>query len=253
MKNTYNLKGRSAVVTGAGSGIGKAISEYFAAAGAKVIVADINVDAGEQLVKELNEKGQEAKFVKCNVTDVGDIKNMIATAVSSYGSLDIAVNNAGAGIPLTLLQDVEDDKIDFIVNLNFTSLLKGMKYQLQQMTKQENGGVIINTASALGMTTIPMNTPYVATKHGVIGMTKNAAIEYADKNIRINAICPGVIETAILAGSTPEQIEQYGAIHPMKRLGQPNEVAAVATWLASDDASFVTGSYYTVDGGWTAS
>ena len=103
------------------------------------------------------------------------------------------------------------------------------------------------------MTTIPMNTPYVATKHGVIGMTKNAAIEYADKNIRINAICPGVIETAILAGSTPEQIEQYGAIHPMKRLGQPNEVAAVATWLASDDASFVTGSYYTVDGGWTAS
>ena len=187
------------------------------------------------------------------MTDVGDIKNMIATAVSSYGSLDIAVNNAGAGIPLTLLQDVEDDKIDFIVNLNFTSLLKGMKYQLQQMTKQENGGVIINTASALGMTTIPMNTPYVATKHGVIGMTKNAAIEYADKNIRINAICPGVIETAILAGSTPEQIEQYGAIHPMKRLGQPNEVAAVATWLASDDASFVTGSYYTVDGGWTAS
>ncbi len=253
MKNTYDLNDKVALLTGAGSGIGKAMAIAFAQAGAKVMVSDLNEDHGMQVVEEIISSGKIASFVKCNVMNSEDVQNAVKQTVSEFGSLDIAVNNAGAGLPPNLTEDVEEDKFAWLIDLNLTSVFRCMKYELKQMRTQKNGGVILNTASALGITTIAMNSPYVASKHAVIGLTKNAAIEYADKNIRINAICPGVIETPLLFNSPKEVIEASKALHPNKRFGKPEEVAALATWLVSDDSSFVTGSYYTVDGGWTAS
>lgn len=252
MKNTYDLKGKVALVTGASSGIGKAIALTFARSGATVVIADINESAGQDVVSEIEAMGQKSLYLSCDITSTEQVQSMVQTVVNSFGCLDIAVNNAGVGLPPELTADIDVEKFEWMVNLNLTGAFRCMKFELNQMVEQEQGGVIINMASALGLTTIEQNTPYVAAKHGVVGLTKNAAIEYAANKVRINAICPGIIETSIILNSPEEVRKGFSDIHPSKRLGQPEEVAALAAWLASDDASFVTGSMYSIDGGWTA-
>ena len=253
MNNTYNLKDKVTLITGAGSGLGKEMALTFAKAGAKVIVSDFNKEGGEQVVAEIKNAGGEAVFAKCDVTKTEEVQAAVKLAVDTYGRLDVGVNNAGISVDPALTGDADEGVFSKVIEINLTSVFRCMKHEITQMMKQDNGGVILNTASALGITTIVNNSAYVSSKHGVIGLTKNAAVEYGDKKIRINAICPGVIETPLLMNAPQDVIDGAAALHPMNRIGKPEEVASLAAWLVSDDASFVTGASYTVDGGWTVS
>jgi NAD(P)-dependent dehydrogenase (short-subunit alcohol dehydrogenase family) len=242
-------------VTGAGSGIGKATALSFGREGGKVVVTDINEAAAQALVAELIAVGVEAIALKVDISKRTDVENAVKTAVETFGRLDCAVNSAGiAGtVSLPTHEYPEDDWMQMIT-INLTGTWYCVKAELTQMLAQ-GGGTIVNIASAAGLVGQPTNVPYAASKHGVVGLTKTAAIEYATQNIRVNAICPTAIETPMLMegrrklAHNPEALEQAKNLQRMKRMGQPQEVADVALWLCSDESSFITGHAMAVDGG----
>ena len=244
------LKDKVAIITGAGSGIGKATAELFAAEGAKVIISDINEKNGTETVDEIKKKGGEAFFVKTDSSKPEDNEALVKKTIDQYGRLDIAVNNAGIGGPLAATGEYPIDGWQKVIEINLSGVFYGMRYQIPAML--EKGGSIINIASILGHVGARLSPAYVAAKHGVEGLTKASALEYAPKNIRINSIGPGYISTPLLNSLDENTLTMLKGLHAMGRLGESNEVAELILWLASPKASFVTGSYYAVDGGYLA-
>lgn len=246
-----DLKNKVALVTGAGSGIGKAVAELFATLGAKVVVSDVNEIHGEEVVSLIKAGGGDAVFIKTDVSDAAACEALIAIAVKKYGSIDIAVNNAGIGGEANLVGDMSINGWDKVIAINLSSVFYCMKYQIQQMLTQGKGS-IVNMASILGQVGFATASGYVAAKHGVVGLTQNAAVEYAAKGIRVNAVGPAFINTPLLNNMDAAAKQMLISMHPIGRLGEASEVAELVVWLSSDKASFVTGSYYPVDGGYLA-
>lgn len=249
------LEGKVAVVTGAASGMGKAIAELYAKEGAKVVLADLNVEGAEQLAEEITNNGGTAATVKVNVAELQDIENMIDTAVKEYGTLDILVNNAGIMDGFEPVGDISDEKWELIFDVNTKGVMRAMRKAIPIFLEKENG-VIINVASTGGFSGAHAGAAYGASKHAVIGLTKNTGFMYAKKGIRCNAIAPGAVETNI--GSSMSNINQFGMeragmTHGLSpRSGKPEEIAQAALFLASEESSFVNGTVVTVDGGWTS-
>ncbi|HEX5170981.1 MAG TPA: SDR family oxidoreductase [Cyclobacteriaceae bacterium] len=244
------LENKVAIITGAGSGIGRAAALLFAAEGANVIVSDINEAHGNEVVNEIKKKGGEAYFIKADTSKSEDNKNLVDQTLKKYGKLNIAVNNAGIAGPITPTADYPIDGWQKVIDTNLSGVFYGMKYQIPVMTA--NGGSIVNVASILGQVGTQNSPAYVAAKHGVVGLTKTTALEYASKNIRVNSIGPGYIKTPLLNILDEATLKAVAALHPLGRLGESNEVAELILWLGSDKSSFVTGSYYAVDGGYLA-
>jgi len=246
------LENKVAFVSGGGSGIGRAVAKAYAREGAKVVVADINVEHGEETVKMIKEKGGEAFFIKGDSSSAADNKHMVEVTVSKYGRLDIACNNAGMGGPAKPTGEYEPEAWDKVIALNLSGVFYACRYQLEQMEKN-GGGSIVNIASIHGQVAAPNSVAYTASKHGVVGLTKNIAVEYAQKNIRCNAVGPGYIETALLKDNlNKEMMQAVAAKSAMNRLGTVEEVAELVVFLNSDKSSFTTGSYIIADGGYTA-
>ncbi len=245
------LDKKVALITGAGSGIGKATALLMAKEGAKVVVADINEEHGNEAVEEIKKAGGDAFFVKADSSKAGDNEALVAATVKQYGGLDIAVNNAGIGGPLGLTGEYPLDGWQKVIDINLSGVFYGLRYQLPAM--KEKGGSIINVASILGMAGTRFSPAYVAAKHGVVGLTKAAALEYADKKIRVNSIGPGYIKTPLVMNALDEPtLNALVGLHPIGRLGESEEIAELILWLASPKSSFVTGAYYPVDGGYLA-
>ncbi|MCD5322219.1 MULTISPECIES: SDR family NAD(P)-dependent oxidoreductase [Pontibacillus] len=244
------LENKVAIVTGGVTGIGEATVRDFCEQGAKVVIADVN-ENGEAFAQELRDQGFETLFVKTDVTSEEDIKNLIHQAVHTYGSLDVLFANAGIG-DVTPAHELTYDAWKKLIDVNLNGVFLSNKYAIEQMLTQESGGSIINNASALGHVGQPNMTSYPAAKGGVVNMTRTLAITYAKKNIRVNSVCPGYVDTAIMKDADEAARERLTSLHPIGRLGQPSEIAKAVTFLASDDASFVVGSSILVDGGYTA-
>lgn len=247
-------EGKVALVTGAGSGIGRATALVFAREGAKVVVSDIVVEGGEETVQQIKAAGGEAIFVKADVSKGADVEALITQTVETYGRLDCAFNNAGieGGVKPTI--DCTEEEFARTIAVNLTGVWLCMKYEIQQMLSQ-GGGTIVNTASVAGLVGFPGLPDYVASKHGVLGLTKTAALEYAKSGIRVNAVCPGVIQTPMVergAQLSPGFDELAVSMEPVGRFGQPVEIGEAVVWLCSEAASFVTGHPMTVDGGLVA-
>jgi len=248
------LDKRVAIITGAGSGIGRATALLFAKEGAKVVVADNVVSGGEETVSMIREAGGEACFVKTDVSREGDIQLMIKVALDDYGQLDILYNNAGIVGKLGPTHEVDNADWDRVISINLKGVFLGMKFAIPEMLKR-GGGVIINTASVAGLVGFSGLSAYSASKGGVIQLTKTAALEYATQNIRVNCICPGVIWSPMverMTGGSEEVKKQFIEKEPVGRMGKPEEIAQAALFLASDDASFITGIPLPVDGGFIA-
>jgi len=246
------LQKKTALITGAGSGIGEAIILLFARSGASVMLADMDMAGAERVLAEVKKNGGKGAVVKADVSNPKDCEHMVAETVKQFGRLDIAVNNAGIGGPQAMIGDYPIDGWDKVISINLSGVFYGMRYQIPAMLKNKSGS-IINMASILAKVGFPSSGAYVAAKHGVIGLTENAALEYATQGIRVNAVGPGFIKTPLLDQNLKkEEMEGIAALHPMKRMGTPEEVAELVLWLASEKSSFVTGSYYNVDGGYLA-
>lgn len=246
-----SLRDSSVIVTGASTGIGEAAAKRFAEEGANVVVADVNVEDGEATVADVEASGGDAVFVETDVSDPDDIDAMVETAVETYGGLDCAFNNAGIEGENASLTDQSLDNWERVIDVNLKSVFLGMRAEIPAMLA-DDGGAIVNTASIAGLVGFQEITPYVASKHGVIGLTKTAALEYSGQGVRVNAICPGVIDTPMVANANQEQIDQVAAATPIGRLGVPDEIGDAAVWLCSDEASFVTGESFTIDGGYVS-
>ena len=248
------MTGKVALVTGGGSGIGRAAAIAFAREGAKVTVADYVVEGGEHTVKAIKEAGGQAGFVKTDVSRSKEVEAMVHKAVEAYGRIDCAFNNAGIEGRMAPAAECEEEDWARVIGINLTGVWLCMKYEIRQMLKQ-GAGSIVNTASALGMVGIEGLAPYCTSKGGVILLTRTAALDYAKKGIRINAVCPGAVKTPMidrLIGGRPEYNEAVLRAEPVNRIGTPEEIAEAVLWLSSEAASFVTGSAMAVDGGWTA-
>jgi NAD(P)-dependent dehydrogenase (short-subunit alcohol dehydrogenase family) len=246
------LEGQVALVTGAGSGIGRAIACHYAAAGAKVLVSDVDESGGRETVTRIEAQGGVASFFKANVATAAENEALVRAAVDRYGGLHVACNNAGIAGPPQLTGDYPIDGWDRVIAVNLSGVFYGMRYQIPALL-QAGGGAIVNIASILGQVAFKTAAPYVAAKHGVVGLTKTAAVEYANRNVRVNAVGPGFIMTPLLEKNlSPDALEGIAALHPVGRLGTSDEVAELVLWLSSKKASFVTGSYYPVDGGYLA-
>jgi NAD(P)-dependent dehydrogenase (short-subunit alcohol dehydrogenase family) len=248
------LQGKAALVTGASSGIGRAAALAMAREGARVLVADMAEDGGGETVKMIKDAGGEAIFFRCDVSRAAEAEALTAAAVKNFGRLDCAFNNAGVAGKIARTADDTEENFDRIMAVNLRGVWLCMKYEIRQMVKQ-GGGAIVNTASAAGLVGSHGMPAYTASKHGVIGLTKTAALEYARANVRVNAVCPGVIDTAMVAGmvsSHPRLKDVLVGVEPVARMGKPTEIAEAVVWLTSDAASFVTGMAMPVDGGMTA-
>lgn len=245
------LQGKVALVTGAASGIGRATALAFAREGAKVVVADVLVDDGEQTVRLIKEAGGEAIFVKCDVSKQAEVEALIKKAVETYGALHCAFNNAGIEGRMAPSPDFSEEEWDRIIDVNLKGVWLCLKYELPQMTKQ-GGGVIVNTASVGGLVGLQGLSPYCASKGGVVQLTRTAALECAQSNIRVNAVCPGGINTAMSERLSKQQQIGPARPTPMRRWGKPEEIAEAVVWLCSDASSFVTGHLMTIDGGFVA-
>jgi NAD(P)-dependent dehydrogenase (short-subunit alcohol dehydrogenase family) len=245
------LKNKVALVTGGSSGIGRATALACAREGAKVAVADIVVAGGEETVQLVKDAGGEAIFIKADMTKAADLEAMVNTIVETYGRLDCAHNNAGIEGALGKTANYEEAEWDKVIAIDLTGVWLCMKYEIPAMLKN-GAGAIVNTASAAGLIGVPNMPAYAASKHGVVGLTKTAALEYAKAGIRVNCVCPGIIQTPMvsrLTGERPGMFEKIATAEPIGRVGQPEEIAESVVWLCSDLASFVTGHAMSVDGG----
>ncbi len=254
------LNDKIAIVTGAGSGLGEAISLLFAKNGATVVLADVDVAGAERVLRQITQAGGKGRAVKTDVSKPDEAKALVDAAVKEFGRLDIAVNNAGIGGPTAPVGEYPIDGWDTIIGVNLSGVFYGMRHQIPAMLAS-GGGAIVNMASIAGKVGLANAGGYTAAKHGVIGLTETAAIEYAPRGIRVNAVGPGFINTPLIgkravldssAASGGDEMQALAALHPMNRLGEASEVAELVLFLASDRASFVTGSYYNVDGGYLA-
>ncbi|MXN93051.1 SDR family oxidoreductase [Flavobacterium sp. Sd200] len=245
------LAGKIAVVSGAGSGIGRAIAQTYAREGAKVVVADVSTEHGEETVKAIQDAGGDAFFVKADSSLPEENKKLVEAVVAKYGRLDVACNNAGIGGPATPTGEYDVTAWDKVIALNLSGVFYACRYQLEQMEKN-GGGSIVNIASIHGTVAAPNSVAYTASKHGVVGLTKNIAAEYGQKNIRCNAVGPGYIETPLLtAHANQDMLKALEAKSVMNRLGTPQEIAELVTFLSSEKSSFTTGGYFIADGGYT--
>jgi len=245
------LENKVAIITGAGSGIGRSTAMLFASEGAKVVISDVNEAHGNSVVDEITKNGGTATFIKADSSKPEDNEALVKQTLDKYGALDIAVNNAGIGGPLAATGEYPLDGWKKVIDINLSGVFYGLRYQIPAMLK--NGGSIINVASILGQAATKFSPAYVAAKHGVVGLTKAAALEYADKKIRVNSIGPGYIKTPLVMNSLDAStLNGLVGLHPIGRLGESEEVAELLLWLASSKASFVTGAYYPIDGGYLA-
>ncbi|MFG0631955.1 SDR family oxidoreductase [Pseudomonas sp. xss_2] len=248
---SMTFSGQVALVTGGAAGIGRATALAFAAEGLKVVVADRDALGGEATVSLIREAGGEALFLPCDVTQDRDVRQLHQGVIDAYGRLDYAFNNAGIEIEKGRLAEGSEEEFDAIMSVNVKGVWLCMKYQLPLLLAQ-GGGAIVNTASVAGLSAAPKMSIYAASKHAVIGLTKSAAIEYAKKGIRVNAVCPAVIDTDMFRRAyeaDPRKAEFAAAMHPVGRIGKVEEIASAVLYLCSDGAAFTTGHSLTVDGG----
>ena len=248
------LVGKIALVTGGRSGIGRSAALAFAREGAKVAIGDVQVKAGQETVQVIREAGGQAVFVQTDVSKASDVEALINRTVEVYGRLDCAFNNAGVEAKYASTADSTEDDWDRVLGINLKGVWLCMKHEIRQMLEQ-GGGAIVNTASTAGLVGFRGTSAYAASKHGVIGLTKTAALEYAKAGIRINAVCPGTTRTPLaerfIAGD-PRAEARMSDMQPLGRMGRPEEIAEAVVWLCSDAASFVTGHAMVVDGGYVA-
>ncbi len=244
------------LITGSATGFGKLLAETFAQQGASLILSDINTEGGEVVANTLRGAGGKVVFTRCDVSNADDVQDMVAKGIEAFGRLDICINNAGiAGNAMrTRTHDFEEDMWDKVMNINAKGVWLCMKYQLPHLLAAK-GGVIVNVSSKAGLGAVPGNVAYAASKHAVIGITKSAAIEYASKNIRVNAVCPSFADTPMVQNSImqdPEYGQRLVMMNPMRRLGTPEEICNVIMFLCSEKASFMNGQAVAIDGGLTA-
>ncbi len=247
------FEGKVAIVTGGASGIGRSCAQFYARDGARVMVADMDDQGGQETVRLIQAAGGEASFIHTDVSKPEACQKMVSSTVEKYGRLDYACNNAGIGGEQNPTADYSIEGWQKVISINLSGVFYCMKYEIPEMIKV-GGGSIVNMSSILGQVGFAAAPAYVSAKHGVVGLTQNAAIEYGQQGIRVNAVGPGFIRTPMISAleQDPNAYQMLVALHPIGRLGQPEEVAELVVWLSSDKASFVTGAFYAVDGGYLA-